>query len=101
MLQPSWHSTGSGPSLMDCPADADWKVLQHGGGNGIFIVVMCLSWWGKVVTSPKDHEVFDAAVEEVASVFENVWMSLQALAGTKCRADDSDTTYISSKRVCK
>jgi hypothetical protein len=86
---------------MDCPADADWKMLQCEGGNSIFIVIMCLSWWGKVVTSPKDCKVFNTAVEEVASVFKNVLMSLQVLAGTKHGADDSDTAYISSKHARK
>ena len=40
-LQPSWRSDGSN---QDCLADADWQVLQKGGSNGIFIIIMCLSW---------------------------------------------------------
>jgi hypothetical protein len=90
-IQPSWRSGGSGPLHGDCPPDADWKVLHRGGSNGIFIVVMCLSWWGKFVTSPTDRELFDAAVEEVALVFENVSTSIHVSAGTKRAADHSDT----------
>jgi hypothetical protein len=90
-LQPSWRVGGSGTSQRDCPANADWKVLQRGGSNGIFIILMCLSWWSKVATSPKLREVFDTAVEDVVWVFEHVCMSIPISAGSKRAADDSDT----------
>jgi len=99
-LQPSWRS--GGPELLhrDCPADADWKVLQRGGSNGIFIVVMCLSWWGKAATSPKDRELFNAAVDDVAWVLGNVSTSIHVSAGTKRGSDHSDTGS-TSKRACQ
>jgi hypothetical protein len=86
VLQPSWRVGRSEP-----PANADWKVLQRGGSNGIFIVLMCLSWWGNAVTSPEHREVFDAAVEDVVWVLQHVCMSIPASVGIKRAADNSDT----------
>jgi hypothetical protein len=96
-LQASWHSGGSGPSHRDCPANADWKILQHGGTNGIFIILMCLSWWNKAMTSLTHREVFDAAVEDVAWALEHVCTSIPVLASAKRVADHSDPG--SNKRV--
>jgi hypothetical protein len=77
-IQPSWRSgeSGSGPLDQECPANADWKVLQRGGSNGIFIILMCLTWWGKAATTPQDRDAFTTAVEDVAWVFEKVLISI-------------------------
>jgi hypothetical protein len=95
-LQPSWRSGDLG---QDCPPDADWQVLQCGGNNGIFIVVMCLSWWGKAIISPQNCLDFQAAVEEVAWVLEKISTSVPSkLVGSKRVADDSDVAS-SNKRA--
>ncbi|KAG6822388.1 hypothetical protein H0H92_014083, partial [Tricholoma furcatifolium] len=29
--------------------EVDWKVLDQAGINGLYLVVLCLSWWGEAV----------------------------------------------------
>jgi hypothetical protein len=42
-LQPQWR----GPLLAThhVPDDVDWGGLRVGGPSGIFLVIVCLSWW--------------------------------------------------------
>ena len=98
VLQPSWRSDGSS---RDCPADADWQVLQRGGNNGIFIVIMCLSWWGKAVTSPQTSEAFQAAVEDVTWTLKNVSLSISSISAGSKRAGDNLDIRSSNKRMRK
>lgn len=87
ILQPSWRLNSFD---QNCPTDADWQVLQCGGNNGIFIVIMCLSWWGKAITSPQDNDAFQAAVDEVVWVLEKV--STFISGGSKRKANDISIT---------
>lgn len=47
-LQPEWR----GPALSrDTPADHLWFGFKVGGPGGLFLVVMCMSWWLPFVTA--------------------------------------------------
>jgi hypothetical protein len=93
ILQPSWQSNGSD---RDCPADADWQLICCGGSNGIFIILMCLSWWGKAVTSPQNCDDFQAVVKDVIWAFEKISLSISVISnGLKCAGDNLDITFSS------
>jgi hypothetical protein len=42
-MQPTWRG---GESLVrTLLTDANWELILRGGSNGLFMVVMALSWW--------------------------------------------------------
>ena len=96
ILQPSWRLNSFD---QNCSTDADWQVLQRGGNNGIFIVIMCLSWWGKAITSPQNCDTFQAAVDEVAWVLEKVSSSVTFISGFSKRKTNDIDTKSPSKRM--
>lgn len=67
-LQPSARR---GTSLLHTPnaRNTDWSSLQHGGLDGMFAVVMCLSWYMVSVPPPADQRPFDDLVDDVMWVF--------------------------------
>jgi hypothetical protein len=44
-LQPSWRVLSDGRYSKEVPADETWVTIRKGGGSGLYIVVMALSWW--------------------------------------------------------
>lgn len=58
-LQPEWR--GSSMSR-DPPANHSWVQYKVGGPNGLFLVVMCLSWWVQRLT--EDRADFTAVVDD-------------------------------------
>lgn len=97
-LQPDWRANGTWPPSRDVPDDEDWEDLCKGGINGLFLIVMCLSWWGPVAVSNKDRADFDAAKEDVLWVFEQIARYLRMLARGKKRATDASTDGRATKR---
>ncbi len=54
------------PLLRNAPADAAaWSALRRGGCNGIFMVLMCLSWWFASLSEGDDTSELQLAVEDV------------------------------------
>lgn len=90
-LQPDWQANGTWPLSHETPDDEDWGDLCKGGINGLFLIMMCLSWWGPIAVSKKDHADFYAAKEDVFWVFEQVARYLQKLAQGEKRATDAST----------
>jgi hypothetical protein len=70
-IQPAWRKpegTNDGwPLSRHVPKGADWTALEHGGANGLFLVLMALSWWGAEIPSQcnKQHDKFMIAVDDV------------------------------------
>lgn len=61
-LQPEWR--GSFLSR-DTPADHSWFDFQVGGPNGLFLVIVCMSWWLPSVTTETSAD-FASLAEDIA-----------------------------------
>lgn len=53
-IQPLWREGDIWPMTHSVLNDADWATLHHGGANGLFLVLMTLSWWGVEIPSQCD-----------------------------------------------
>ncbi len=54
------------PLLKETPEDASaWSDVKRGGCNGLFMVVMCLSWWLGAAEDDEDIEELREIVEDV------------------------------------
>lgn len=93
-LQPAWRIQGTWPLGREVPADEDWSILRRGGNNGLFLVVMCLSWWGTTAKSKNDRATFEAAKQDVVWVLEKVIEQIPAPLPAKHNA-------LSSSRATK
>lgn len=104
-LQPSARR---GASLLRTPnaRNADWSSLQHGGLDGMFAVVICLSWYMVSYPPPADQRPFDELVDDVTWVFtclnivnENeVGSSASISTRRKSRSAAKDVTPVSPKK---
>lgn len=59
MLQPDWRDS-SWPPVQITESDANekpWRVLDCRGCNGIFMVILSLSWWMLAVASNSEEDV--------------------------------------------
>jgi len=69
--QPKWRSTGTWPYPRGDAKDKDWARLNVSGPHGLFAVVVSASWL--VASADMDsHGVFDAVVEDLHWVIENL-----------------------------
>jgi hypothetical protein len=72
-LQPPNRDMSSGwPPPRDLSDDTDWSSLSHTGRNGVFLVMMSLSWWAHHATSPALVAEFDNVVEDVNWAFTTI-----------------------------
>ncbi|KAH9929946.1 uncharacterized protein BXZ73DRAFT_26674, partial [Epithele typhae] len=44
-VRPDCRHQADWPLLRDVPLDTSWQCLELDDPNGIFMVIMCLSWW--------------------------------------------------------
>lgn len=49
--------------------NAEWSALQHGGLDGMFAVVMCLSWYMVSLPPPIDQRPLLELIDDVTWVF--------------------------------
>lgn len=83
-MQPAWRE--GEPLLTTVPVDADWTPLMYGGSNGLFLVVVALSWW---VSATGIHDV-----EILAAIHDVKWVLSELVA-----ALSSGETLVGSKRL--
>ena len=58
-MQPAWRG---GESLVKTlPAEEDWEPITHGGANGLFMVILALSWWVSAI-GPDSHHPLELSV---------------------------------------
>jgi hypothetical protein len=88
-LQPKWRPQDTWPPSQDTPPDEDWGILQRGGINGLFVIIMCISWWATKKMSSKEWSAFEAAKSDVAWVIRQVSHSLTRASPAKWPAEDS------------
>ena len=90
-LQPQWRNDQDGrPTQRSVPDNADWAALCRGGQNGVFLVLVALSWW---VGGCEKIE------GEVHTIMEDVCWALQRMVsvGGKIKASDTFTRSAASK----
>jgi len=80
-LQPDWRNTGSWPLPRSPSADGSWDELLVGGKDGLFIVVMSLSWW--IVECAKgegesEESELEEALADISWVLSNLVSVLSA-----------------------
>ena len=52
--------------------DFSFDFFSRGGPNGVFLVVLCLSWWANALTPNVDHTSFKLVVHDVRWVLEQL-----------------------------
>ena len=73
--QPDWRSVETWPCPKDDPGTEDWGSLFSSGKDGLYIVVMSLSWWAHALDPAVDSKIYDA-VSDVSWVMEQLIISL-------------------------
>lgn len=72
-MQPAWRRVDEEQSLSrNIPSTEEWDTLARGGSNGLFLVVMALSWWLQGFTSTEPTDEFWSAVSDVVWVLEAI-----------------------------
>ena len=73
--QPDWRSVETWLFPKDDPGTEDWGSLFSSGKDGLYIVVMSLSWWAHALDPAVDSKIYDA-VSDVSWVMEQLIISL-------------------------
>lgn len=60
------------PTYGPLPEGFSFDYFNRGGPNGVFLVILCLSWWANALTSDQDHANFKLVVDDVHWVLEQV-----------------------------
>lgn len=76
--QPKWRNTRNWPFPQDDVGTGDWDDLFLGGKDGLYIVVMSLSWWAHARDPVVDSKVEDA-ISDVCWVMGHLITSLSAV----------------------
>jgi hypothetical protein len=89
-IQPEWRVD----DIRVVPHAAEWGALKHGGPNGLFLVVMALSWWARAneIQSDKESDKFQLAVGEVQWVITEILKTLpiQVTGEKRAMVDDPE-----------
>jgi hypothetical protein len=62
----------------EVPNNEGWQGLSRGGSHGLFVVIMCLSWWVTHVQAESDLKVFESSMENVMWVLKRVTESVSS-----------------------
>ena len=73
MLQPEWGHEGSWPLLRDSLASGPWDDILIGGKDGLFVMIMMLSWW---ILSGAQGEGSNSQLEEAVADISWVLLNL-------------------------
>ena len=72
-LQPDWRDVTDWPFPQEFPTGGSWDKILIGGKDGIFIVMMTLSWWSIEQAKDEDESSqLDLAIEDVSWVLSNL-----------------------------
>jgi len=63
-LQPSWRGPGLSKNV---PNDHVWATYAVPGPNGLFLIIVCISWWIRVLDG-SDHAKFFGLLDDVTWV---------------------------------
>jgi hypothetical protein len=97
-LQPSWHIQDGLLLSNAVPADEEWSSLCRGGSNGLFIVLMCLSWWMSKPMSSEELVTFQVAKADVLWVLQQMLRNFTNPSSQKRSAEDTIANTSPTKR---
>lgn len=60
------------PTYKPLPKDFSFDYFNRGGPNGVFLMILCISWWANALTPDMDHTAFKLVVHDVRWVLEQV-----------------------------
>lgn len=60
------------PTYRPLPEDFSFDYFKCGGPNGVFLVILCLTWWANALTTNTSHTSFKLVVHDVCWVLEQV-----------------------------
>lgn len=60
------------PTYKQLPGDYSFKYFERGGPNGVFLVILCLSWWANALIPGADHTDFGLIVHDVHWTLEQI-----------------------------
>ena len=60
------------PTYGPLPKDFSFNYFKCGGPNGVFLVILCLTWWANALTTDTSHTSFQLVVHDVRWVLEQV-----------------------------
>lgn len=60
------------PTYGTLPDGFTFDYFNRGGPNGVFLVILCLSWWANALTPNQDHTNFGLVVNDVRWVLEQI-----------------------------
>lgn len=90
-MQPAWRLGDNRLSLgRNTPSTEDWDALARGGSNGLFLVIMALSWWFKGFAPGNPTAEFWTAVNDVTWVLEGVTSVLSSRPVAQKRSGDEE-----------
>ncbi|KAG6825567.1 hypothetical protein H0H92_003238 [Tricholoma furcatifolium] len=96
-MQPEWRTQGvaDGESLTrNVPVDVDWGKMSFGGNNGMFLVLLGLSFWALASDFTATQNTFDELIDDVSWAFKTM---VGSLAGRK-RPMEANQSSPASKR---
>lgn len=60
------------PTYEPLPDDFSFDYFNYGGPNGVFLMILCLSWWANALSPNTDHTNFKLVVHDVCWVLEQI-----------------------------
>jgi len=70
-IQPITRKTWP-PTYNALPEDFSFDYFNRGGPNGVFLMVLCLSWWANALTPDTDHTNFRLVLHDVRWVLKQI-----------------------------
>lgn len=97
-LQPDWRLEGvSWPPSREIPEGGHMSTVACSGPNGFFLVLLSLSWWGKLVADGlADSTEFEMAIDDVFFVLSHVVSGMSSVPAKRPHGDTSTRPH--SKR---
>ena len=86
-----------GAYCQTCPADESWINLGKGGSAGLYVVVMTLSWWIRVLGSDDEASLAWNVVKDVCWVLQQVCNEYKVAQKGKRAQDDTETAGYNKK----
>jgi hypothetical protein len=70
-IQPTTRKTWP-PSQHPVSEDFSFEYFNRGGPNGVFLMILCLSWWANTLSTETDNTYFKVVVHDVCWVLEQI-----------------------------
>jgi hypothetical protein len=97
-IQPKWRLADDSSFVYSMPAGEDWRFLHKGGSAGLYIVVVALSWWIKILTPDDSYIRVWTAVRDVTWVIDQIYKKVKAVSGGKKRGHEETEESGDAKR---